>query len=47
MEELKDRAEKLLSCIDEAVDMDKNGQEISGNLKCADIATGCIKLLRY
>jgi len=46
MEELKDRAEKLLICIDEAVAMDKNGQEISGNLKCADIATSCITILR-
>ena len=47
MEELKDRAEKLLICIDEAVAMDEYGQEISGNLQSVDIATGCITLLRY
>ena len=47
MEELKDRAEKLLICINEAVAMDEYGQEISGNLQSAFIATGCITLLRY
>jgi hypothetical protein len=47
MEELKDRAEKLLICIDETVAMDEYGQEISGNLQSVDIATGCITLLRY
>jgi hypothetical protein len=47
MEELKDRAEKLLICIDEAVAMDEYGQKISGNLQSVDIATGCITLLRY
>jgi hypothetical protein len=47
MDELKDRSESLLICIDEAVAMDENGQEISGNLKVVDIASGCITLLRY
>jgi len=47
MEELKDRAEKLLICINEAVAMDEYGQEISGNLQSVTVAAGCIKLLRY
>ena len=45
MNELKTRSESLLICIDEAVALDNNGQQISGNLKVVDIATGCISLL--
>ena len=47
MNELRKRSESLLICIDEAVAMDNNGQQISGNLKVTHIAAGCVSLLNF